>query len=330
MIRSHGKKALYGGIAAATLLITGCSSGNGGDAGTESMDFVWGSASTGSDSFTMMEAMTSTVNNHTSASHSTISTAGSVENATLLNEGELQFGSSTSDTLYAAANGEDPYEEPIEVSQVMSFVYWTVPLVTPIDSGIESLDDLRGESVAVGNVGQSSAQMFEAIFKEADILDEVDVQYLDGQDSTDALKSNQISAATVSQILGEGLTPAFEELAQTMEFEPISIDQGVLDSVVESNPSLLVETTSADTLGSYTEDSPSIATTGILVVDPDVDEEIVYEVTSAILENLEDVQSVAPTRLGALTPQFACEQLVGYQPIHPGAERYYEENDLCQ
>lgn len=328
---SHHKSTLTGILAGTLLLASGCGDGGDGTNGNgDEGSYVWGSASTGSDSFVMMEAMTSTISNNTSASHSAVSTAGSVENTSLVDDGELQFASSTSDTLYAASNGTEPFDEAIEVSQVLAFVFWTVPIVAPSDSEIETMDDLVGESVAVGNAGQSSAQILTALFEEAGILDEIDVQYMDGQDSTDALTSGQISAASVSHLVGENVTPAFSELAQTMDYQPVVLEEGALNAVVDANPSLTIEATSSETLDSYTDDVLSPATTGILIVDPDVEEEVVYEATQTILENLEEAQSVAPTQLGALTPEFACENLVDFQPTHPGAQRYFEENDLCQ
>jgi TRAP-type uncharacterized transport system substrate-binding protein len=70
--------------------------------------------------------------------------------------------------------------------------------------------------------------------------------------------------------------------------------------------------------------------TGYLVGFPaSTDEDAVYEFTKAILDNSDDVNGYAEY-LQKLSPEFATEWLLKteYGPVHPGAERYYKENDL--
>lgn len=76
-------------------------------------------------------------------------------------------------------------------------------------------------------------------------------------------------------------------------------------------------------MDSYQNDVPSIGQTGILIVDPDADEEAIYQLTKSILENEEEARSIAAHRLSELGQDFAVEGLVDEYPVHPGAIRYY-------
>lgn len=310
-------------------------SGNDSSNSTEStladINYTWGSASAGSDSFVMIEALASTVNDHVEFQNSSISTGGSVENTVLINQGELELGSSTSDVLWLASNKKEPFEdEDIDVAQIMSFVYWTVPIVTPVDSGIETLDDLRGKTVGIGNAGQSSSLIAMAIFEANDMVDDIDIEYIDGEDAANALSAGQIDATTVVHLTGSNITPAFQQLSQTLEFKPVYIEEDIIAQVADDNPGYWVQETSASTLDFYEEDIPSIGQTGILIVSPDADEESIYQLTKALLENEEQAKNIGGHRLSEFGKDFAAEGLVDVYPTHPGAIRYYEEIGLWE
>ena len=60
-----------------------------------------------------------------------------------------------------------------------------------------------------------------------------------------------------------------------------------------------------------------------IAISADLDEELVYQITRAFWENLDQVTSQAPWA-AALDVNFAAEQR-GQMQLHPGARRYYEE-----
>ncbi len=290
------------------------------------INFTWGSASAGSDSFVMIEALASTANNYVDFSNSSISTSGSIENTVLVSQGEIEIGSSTSDTLFNASNNNEPFEdEDINITQLFSFVYWTVPIITPLDSGIESFDDLEGHRIGIGLSGQSSSSIMLETLEKYDMEDSVDIEYIDGDDAADALAAGQLDATTVSHLLGKNVTPAFQQLAQTIEFKPVEIDESVLKEIVDANSGLIITETSAETMDFYTKDILSVGTTGILIANPDADEDAIYELTKAVLENEEEARNIAPRQLAEFGKDFAVEGLVEDYPVHPGAIKYYKE-----
>ena len=74
-----------------------------------------------------------------------------------------------------------------------------------------------------------------------------------------------------------------------------------------------------------TNDGPVIShnTSVGIAISADLDEELVYQITRAFWENLDQVTSQAPWA-AALDVNFAAEQR-GLMQLHPGARRYYEE-----
>ena len=69
-------------------------------------------------------------------------------------------------------------------------------------------------------------------------------------------------------------------------------------------------------------DVQTIAQPNFLATSADISEEHVYELTKAIYENLEFLQAIHPA-----TKAMAIERAIAGLPLplHPGAQRYYEE-----
>ena len=74
-------------------------------------------------------------------------------------------------------------------------------------------------------------------------------------------------------------------------------------------------------------DIPTVATGNVILVREGVPEEVVYQITRAILEHVDEVRSAHPT-VQNFQPEMAV--LGPIVPYHPGAERYFKEVGLLK
>lgn len=287
-------------------------------------NLVWGSSSLGSQGYVIIEALASSANKYVDFRNSSVSTAGGAENMVLLNQGEIDMGQATSDVLFAATNGNDPFEKEIDFAQIFAYGYWSLPILVPKDSDIETVEDLKGKTLNVGTNGGSSSIIMDAVLKEYGIIDDIKLEHLNNQESADALKAGQIDATVLFHMAGNLVAAPFQELAQSMEMKPLKYDEEILNKVSEVNEGITLTTTLKDTFDFYTEDTIAPGITGQLVTAPDIDENIVYELTKALYENEEEVREMGP-ELGVFTIDYAVEGLVKSYPVHPGAAKYFKE-----
>ncbi|MFA1820834.1 TAXI family TRAP transporter solute-binding subunit [Virgibacillus oceani] len=316
------------------ILLSACNqeSGEEGSNGGGNETLTWGSASLGSQGYVIIEALASTANNYVDDfRNSTISTAGGAENIVLLNQEEIQMGQATSDVLYAATKGIEPFQEQTEFSQVFAYGYWSLPILVPMDSDIQSIEDLKGKRLNVGTTGGSSSIIANAVLGEEgyDIIDEINLEHLNYQEAADALNAGQIDASVLFHMAGNLVAAPFQELAQSMGLRPLEFDRNILETVTENNEGLSIETALEDTFDFYTEDVEAPGMTGMLVTSPDTDEDIVYELVKVLYENEEEVRNISP-ELNIFELDYAVEGLVKEYPVHPGAAKYFQEEGIWE
>lgn len=309
------------------VILSACGQGKDNNSNGNNDTLTWGSASLGSQGYVIIEALSSTANKYVEGFRSSsVSTAGAAENLVLIDQGEIQMGQATSDVLYAATHGQAPFNEEIEFAQVFAYGYWAMPILVPSNSDIQSIEDLKGKRVNVGTQGGSSSIIANELLGESgyDIIDEITLEHLNYQEAADALNAGQIDASVLFHMAGNLVATPFQELAQSMELRPLEVDKSILESVTETNEGLTIATTLEDTFDFYTQDMDAPGMSGMLVTNPDVDEDVVYELVKALYENAEEVRNIGP-ELSIFDLDYAVEGLIKEYPVHPGAAKYFKE-----
>jgi len=286
---------------------------------------IWGSASLGSRGYVAIEAFSSTVNRLTDLQNSSISTAGGAENMALLDQGEIHLGQGMSSDLSNAYNGLAPYNKKIEFAQLFSYTIATLPIVTMMNSDIQTVEDLKGKKLQVGPASGGAVPVMRAVLEAYGILDEVEFVYQNWADAPDSLRLGQVDASAVWHTAGKIAHTGFQKLALTDEFRLVEMDKGMLEKVSEKNEGIVVGTTFKETFDFYTKDVYSPALSAIVMCDPDLGEETVYNIVKTIFDNEEEVISIDEQSLYGFGLSTALEYVVPTYPIHPGAARYYKE-----
>lgn len=257
------------------------------------------------------------------------STAGSVFNINAVLKGDLEFGIAQSDRQYQAWNGLAEWKNDgprRNLRSVCSLHPEAITLVAADDSGITTLDDLRGRRVNIGNAGSGFRGNAVDVLKAAGIDPQSDIiaESLKAAESPAMLQDGRIDAFfyTVGHPSG-AIKEATAGQRRKVHFVPITH----MDALLARSPYYAKTIIPISLYPSATNDA-DVATIGVmttLITSADVDERIVYAVTKELFENLDRFKATHPA-LARLTRQGMLRGLTA--PLHAGALKYYKEAGL--
>ncbi|PKR78158.1 C4-dicarboxylate ABC transporter substrate-binding protein [Halalkalibacillus sediminis] len=308
---------------AMTLAACGGEEGGSGEGNGEGLDTNIATIATGGSSGPYNIIATTLAETYTSelgVNSKTQTTGASVENVNLMKEEKVEMAFMMSDVLSQAVNGVENFDESIDnVSQIGTLYPNYVQVVTTADSGIETLSDLEGKRVAVGDQNSGVEVNARTLLEGHDITyDDIEVDYLGYAEAADGLRSGQIDAA----FLTSGLPNAsVMELANSVDLQIVRIEQEDVERIAEDKEYFVSLEIPADTYGNE-EAIPTAAIMNALVVRSDLSEDDVYELTKTLFENLDQLEN-AHQAASDISLENAQEGVIA--PLHPGAERYYNE-----
>lgn len=256
------------------------------------------------------------------------STGGSVFNVNAITAGDLEFGVVQSDRQYQAINGLAEWEDKGPQKDLRAtFTLHEEPvfLVAADDAGINTIQDLRGKRVNIGNPGSGQRQ------------NSVDALTNAGIDYEKDLVAEGVKAAEAPGLLQDGRIDAFfytvgqpsgaikEATAgrRKVHFVPIA----GLDTLLKNNPYYMKLIIQKKYYPGVTNKS-DVETFGVkatFVTSAKVPDWVVYAVTKEVFDNLEAFKQLHPAYEG-LNKQNMLEGMSA--PIHPGAMKYFKEADL--
>lgn len=272
-------------------------------------------------------AVAKVVNENTGNLRVTAGTSkGSVDNINSLLSGQIDFGIAQSDAQYNAFTGQGPWEgnPEEELRHVMSLYPEMVTLVAAADAGIDSVEDLAGKRVNLGQPGSGTRNNAMMVLQAAG-LSPSDLQQADELAAKEApriLQDNRLDAFfyTVGHPAG-----AFEEaMAGNRKLKFISLSN--VDRITTQYP-FMQPATIEKSLYPRAEgsDARTVGLTTTFMTTNELPEEVVYQVVKAVVENLDALKQTHPA-LSTLTPEKLAKP--GSAPFHAGAERYFQEADL--
>lgn len=255
-----------------------------------------------------------------------VNASGVVSGASLVNVAELHDGEAEmalvqNDIAYYALAGSHMFEgQGLEgFSGVATLYPEVVQIVTRADSGIMTVNDLRGKRVAIGDVGSGTEANAQQILEAHGITyDDITVEYMGFGDASTALQDGNVDAAFVTSGTPTG---AVQQLAATTPVRIVSIDESAIDTIVNTYPYYTRVEISADTYG-MDADATTVAVQAMLIVRNDLPEDQVYEMTKALFTNLQTLID-AHVRGNDITLETAQDGMS--IDLHPGAKRFYDE-----
>ena len=255
------------------------------------------------------------------------STKASVENLNLLQSGRGEVAFSLGDAVSQAWEGNTDmgFKSKLDKLRGISALYPNfIQVVASADSGIKTLADLKGKRVSVGAPKSGTELNARTVLQAAGLSydDLGKVEYLPFGESVELMKNRQLDATLQSAGLG---VASIRDLATSIDIVVVSIPADVVEKVGDA--AYQADVIPAGTYDGQTEDVPTVAIRNFLVSHSDVSDEVAYQMTKSLYENLDRLVSAHAAAKG-IQPDTATKGMP--VPLHPGAEKYYQEAGLLQ
>lgn len=279
---------------------------------------------TGGTYYPLGGAMATILNNSDMGVQATAQATGaSVENVELIDVGDAEVAFVQNDIAYYAYNGIELFDgRAYENIRGLATLYPEVVQIIAADgSGIESIEDMAGKRIAVGAPGSgtevNARQVLEIHGLSYDELALAD--YLSFTEATDQIKNGQIDAAFVVAAVPSS---AVTELATTHDIYLVEIAEDKANELIEKYPYYTYLDIDTQEYRGLEESVKGVAVQAMLIVSSEMDEELAYNMTKNIFENL-DVVAESHARGRDITIETSQDGM----PIelHPGAQRFFDE-----
>jgi TRAP transporter TAXI family solute receptor len=256
------------------------------------------------------------------------STGGSVFNVNAVMTGDLEFGVVQSDRQYQAVNGMAEWKDKgkqEDLRAVFTIHPESITLVAADDSGIKSIQDLKGKRVNIGNPGSGQRQ------------NSIDALEAAGLDWKTDIKAEGVKAAEAPGLLQDGRIDAFfytvghpngnikEATSGKRKVHMVPITD--VAALLAKYPYYAKAVVPMKFYSGATNDS-DVETFGVkatFVTSSKVPDEVVYAITKEVFDNFEAFKKLHPA-YGVLTKENMLEGMSA--PIHPGAMKYFKEAGL--
>jgi TRAP transporter TAXI family solute receptor len=258
------------------------------------------------------------------------STGASVANLQLLGAGKVQLALAQNDIAYYAEQGTTlPAFRGKELSNlraIMSIYPEYVHVVASEASGIAQVTDLRGKRVALGPDGsgteQNALQVLEA--SGLKVTDLGQAERLDTAEAATRLGAGQLDAAFFTVGAGSGLV---RDVLAAGRAKLVPVSRLQIARLRVKLPFYWLDEIPA---GTYPGQTAAVSTPSLrvlLVTAANAEDEAVYGLTRALVDNLPALRAAHPAARDLSTDTILRVVTV---PLHKGALRLYEERKIQQ
>lgn len=278
---------------------------------------------TGGTYYPLGGAFADIISTNTNAETTAQSSGASAENMQTISSGDADLAFTQTDIASYATEGKLMFSTPITNIRAIASLYpETVQIVTTADSGITSVEDLKGKTVSVGAPGSGTFANAEQILEiHGMTMKDIKPQNLSFDESTTGIQDGTIDAAFITAGTPTG---SVEGLSATSKVVILPIAEDKITELITKYPYYAKEEIPAGTYGLESAVS-TVAVQAMLVASEDLDEELVYNITKSIFENLNKVE--AAHAKGALIKLENALNGVGID-LHPGAKKYFDEQGV--
>jgi TRAP transporter TAXI family solute receptor len=252
-------------------------------------------------------------------------TGASKENLRLVGRGEADLAIVQNDVMDYASKGIELFkDEKIENFRTIATLYPEfIQIVADPASGINSIADLRGKRVSLGDAGSGTALNAQQILEAYGItLKDIKVANLSFKESGSALKDKQLDAFFVTAGVPNA---AIQEVSTLGAVKILSVDDAVAAKLIDKYKFYAKVTIPAGSYNGMTAAAPTVAVKATLVTRADLPDAMVYAITKTLFEKQADLAS-AHAKGKELSLKGAIEGVS--VDFHPGALKYYKEKGV--
>ena len=252
-------------------------------------------------------------------------TAGSAANLRLLSGNYIELGIAQNDFIDAAYSGTGIFKgnQCRGYKAIASLYPEACQIIVRANSDIETLNDLQGKTVSIGAEESGTENNAKQILTMSGLTDElVTMVQLDYTQAADKLASGEIDAFFCTAGI---TTSVIEELARSCGIRVLNIDNTCSEKLLKAYPFYSRYTIPAGTYDGLDTDVTTVSIRAMLACRNDVSEDVVYELMTAMFDNLDDLKA-GHAKFESLSLESATEGVS--LPYHPGAVKFFEENGI--
>ncbi len=250
-------------------------------------------------------------------------TGASKANIQLVQLGDADMAVVQNDVMYYAYTGTDLFTgEQTQDFAAMAVLYPELcQIIATKDSGIKTVADLKGKRVSVGDAGSGvefNAKQILEVYG-IDMNKDIEKQNLGFGPSADALKDGKIDAFFCVAGIP---TTAIVDLATNNEIVAVEVEDEKFAELSAQYGFYTQQVIPAGTYKGMDEDVKTVAVMATYIVDADLPEKAVYDITKAMFEGKNEIAHVKSNELDV---NKAVDGIPAEVPIHAGALKYYKE-----
>lgn len=311
------------------LTLSSCN-GGGGSGGGGSKFLSMGTAPVGGAFPVVGGAIAEVLNAHKGTNNWKVQakgTKGSQENIRRLDQGELELALSNAAITYFAVRGESVWEKEYPMRGIVTLAPNVALFITRKDTGIQTIQDLKGKRVIVGPSGAGFEMFVRPILEEHGVAwDSITVLNQPQSAAVDMLSDGAADAAFLG---GAVPTASITQAASSFDVFYVPFDEDARQRLIEKYPFFhpaVIPATNAEGKPTYkglTEDFNGLNVGSMhLITAADQDEELIYQITKTIWENRAEIAAKHPA--GKAINEKNAARTTGTE-YHPGAIRFYKE-----
>ena len=257
-------------------------------------------------------------------------TNGGTNNMQLLASKEIEMGMADQNTAMQAYLGLNDFEGKglpgLRAIAVIYRGYFAVQAVP--SSGIKSWKDLTNKRICVGMAASGTEtvtrQVFAAMGYDYSTSKDIVAEYVGASSGTDLLRNGQADAMTFLAPIPDS---SQTELVLTTGATPISLSEEGIKTLTLEGSAFAAGTIPANTYNGQDEDVFTVYTPMVLWSTEDMDEEVAYQITKLIYENLGGL-ALSHNVFSKINND---NIIAGISiPLHAGAQRFYKEIGLIK
>ena len=255
------------------------------------------------------------------------STTASVFNNAAVQNGELEAGMAGAYSTRDMYLGTGKFEgKPHPKLRVVANLYpEDLHLVLAEGTSISNLGDLKGKRVGIAQAGSGTQVAVEVMLGLWGVnRDNIEEAELNNAQSAERLADGQLDAYFYA---AGWPVAAMVQLASTKGMELHSFSDEDIATINEAVPAYIPSMIPAGVYEGVDYDAKTPAVSALLIVSSDLDDELVYGITSALWnKNTRKLLDNGHAKGKQITVETALDGIAALGvPLHPGAERYYTE-----
>jgi TRAP transporter TAXI family solute receptor len=252
-----------------------------------------------------------------------VSSGASKANILQISNDQADLAIVQNDVAFYAYTGTDLFEAQGEQKdfRIVGYLYSEVCQIVA-RAGINSIEDLKGKRVSVGDARSGVEFNAKQILGAYDIsFGDIQKQNLSFGDSADAIKDGTLDAFFCT---AGAPTTAIVELATTHNINLLSVDEAHIAELQDTYDFYKPYTVPAGTYTGINTDTLMVTVKATLIADKDVSEDKIYNIVKALFAKDHTASHAKFEELNVADFFDACEEST--VPFHAGALKYYNEH----